>query len=107
MNLNNNKNDTDMFPVMTLNKATQFPIIEDKETQTDLPNDKEAQTDYFDDKNLISEGFSNSFKSHMTNRAEAEAQASLFKPIGGDYGDDGNDDYGDDDDEHFLLTMMN
>ena len=58
MSLNNNKYDTDIFPVMTLDKATQFPIREVKETQTDLPNDKETQTDDIDYTGLISDGFS-------------------------------------------------
>ena len=86
-----------MFPVMTLDKATQFPIREAKETQTDLPNDKETQTDDIDYTGLMSDGFSKSFKSNLKNRAEAEAQASLFKPI---QDDDDADEPDDDDDDH-------
>ena len=98
MSLNNNKYDTDMFPVMTLDKATQFPIREIKETQTDLPNDKETQTDDIDYTGLISDGFSKSFKSNLKNRAEAEVQASLFKPI--QDGDDADEPDDDDDDDN-------
>ena len=98
MSLNNNKYDTDMFPVMTLDKATQFPIREVKETQTDLPNDKETQTDDIDYTGLISDGFSKRFKSNLKNRAEAEVQASLFKPIQDD--DDADEPDDDDDDDN-------
>ena len=105
MSLNNRKNDTDMFPVMTLNKATQFPIREVKETQTDLPNDKETQTDDIDYTGLISDGFSKSFKSNLLNRAEAEAQASFFKPIQDDDADEPDDD--DDDDNGNKKKSLN
>ena len=98
MSLNNNKYDTDMFPVMTLDKATQFPIREVNQTQTDLPNDKETQTDDIDYTGLISDGFSKSFKSNLKNRAEAEVQASLFKPI--QDGDDADEPDDDDDDDN-------
>ena len=57
ISLNNNKYDTDMFPVMTLNKAAQFAFREVKETQTGLPNDKESQADDIDYTGLISDGF--------------------------------------------------
>ena len=100
MSLNNNKYDTDMSPVMTLNKATQLPIREVKATQTDLPNDKETQTDDIDYTGLNSGGFSNSFKSYRLNitEAEAETQASLLKPIQDD--DDADEPDDDDDDDN-------
>ena len=82
---------------LMLNKATQTLNKEHKATQTDFTNDKATQTDYFDDTGLISEGFSKSFKSNLRNRAEAEAQASLFTPIQDDDDDDDDDDKKDDD----------
>ena len=83
---------------LMLNKATQTLNKENKATQTDFTNDKATQTDYFDDTGLISEGFSKSFKSNLRNRAEAEAQASLFTPIQDDDDDDDDDDDKKDDD---------
>ena len=84
--------------VMMADKATQTLNKENKATQTDFTNDKATQTDYFDDTGLISEGFSKSFKSNLRNRAEAEAQASLFTPIQDDDDDDDDDDDKKDDD---------
>ena len=84
---------------LMLNKATQA-------TQADFTNDKATQTDYFDDTGLISEGFSKSFKSNLRNRAEAEAQASLFTPIQDDDDDDDDDDKKDDDIDKYKKKLF-
>ena len=49
---------------------------------------------------MISDGFSESFKSNLLNRAEAEAQASIFKQIQDDDDADEPNDDGDDDNEN-------
>ncbi|MCR9103559.1 MAG: hypothetical protein NXI25_26675, partial [bacterium] len=64
------------------------------------------QTDYFDDTGLISEGFSKSFKSNLRNRAEAEAQASLFTPIQDDDDDDDGDKKDDDDNDRYRKKLI-
>ena len=91
---------------LMLNKATQTLNKENKATQTDFTNDKATQTDYFDDTGLISEGFSKSFKSNLRNRAEAEAQASLFTPIQDDDDDDDDDDKKDDDIDKYKKKLF-